>query len=62
MNAIDLKRLRKDHSLTQKALGEMLGYGSNYISRLERGDEKITPRFEKLVRLAIGKKKAKKSP
>jgi transcriptional regulator with XRE-family HTH domain len=61
MTAQDLKELRESHELTQRAMGELLGYNANYIYRLESGKEKITQRFEKLVRSIIGQKKAKKS-
>lgn len=44
-----LRELRDKHHLTQRELGLMLGYSENYIMRLERGHEKITPRFERLV-------------
>lgn len=61
MTAQELKELRRYHGLTQRAMGELLGYTPNYISRLERGDETITQRFEKLVRSIIAQKKVKKS-
>lgn len=60
MNQCELKLLRETHKLTQRALAEMLGYNANYISRLERGDETITPRFAKMVRTILGTKKIKK--
>lgn len=62
MNAEELRNLRNEHGLTQRAMGELLGYTANYISRLERGDEEITQRFEKLVRSVLRTKKMKKSP
>jgi len=42
-------------------MGELLGYTANYISRLERGDESINNRFEKLLRSVLRPKKPKKS-
>jgi len=61
MTKEELRALRDEHGLTQRVMGELLGYGANYISRLERGDEEITPRFEKLVRAMLRTKKVKKS-
>jgi len=61
MTAQELKDLRQAHELTQRAMGELLGYGANYIYRLESGREKITQRFEKLVRSVFGQRKTKKS-
>jgi len=57
----ELKELRESHGLTQRAMGELLGYTANYISRLERGDESINNRFEKLLRSVLRPKKPKKS-
>jgi transcriptional regulator with XRE-family HTH domain len=62
MTARELRQIREAHGLTQRAMGELLGYTPNYISRLERGDEAITQRFEKLVRSIVMQKKIKKSP
>lgn len=61
MTPIELRELREAHDLTQKAIGELLGYTANYISRLERGDEAITQRFEKLARSVLKNRKPKKS-
>ena len=61
MNHTELRQIRKDRELTQRQMGELLGYTANYISRLERDDEEITERFERLVRLLIFPLKAKKS-
>lgn len=60
MSPRELKALRKSRQLTQRAIGELLGYTANYISRLERGDEDITQRFEKLVRSILQTKRLKK--
>lgn len=60
MTGEELKEIRTDHNLTQRALGELLGYNANYIMRLERGHESITQRFERLVRNMLGNKKVKK--
>lgn len=62
MTKEELKKLREDHALTQRAMGELLGYTANYISRLERGDEAITQRLEKYVRSMLRHKKVRKSP
>jgi transcriptional regulator with XRE-family HTH domain len=61
MTGQELSDLRKRHGLTQRTLAELLGYNINYISRLERGDEKITQRFEKLARTLLREKKSPKS-
>lgn len=61
MTPTELRQLRKDRELTQKQMGELLGYTPNYISRLERGDEDITERFERLVQHLVFPLKAKKS-
>jgi len=53
----NLRALREAHQLTQRALAELLGYTPNYISRLERGDEAISPKFERLVRSMLGTRK-----
>lgn len=60
MDGQELKALREAHNLTQVAIGELLGYTGNYISRLEREDERITKRFEKLVRLLTKQRPSKK--
>ena len=60
MTGEELKEIRTEHNLTQRALGELLGYHANYIMRLERGHESITARFERLVRNMLGNKKVKK--
>lgn len=60
MTPQELKVLRESHHLTQRAIGELLGYTANYISRLERGDETITHRFEKLVRSMLHPTRIKK--
>jgi transcriptional regulator with XRE-family HTH domain len=61
MTKEELKELREAHGLTQRAMGEMLGYHANYVSRLERGDVPITARLEKLLRSVLGQRKTKKS-
>ena len=53
MTGRELQELRSKYDLTQKALGALLGYHANYISRLEREDEVITPRFEKFLRSVL---------
>jgi transcriptional regulator with XRE-family HTH domain len=60
MTPAELRQIRKDHDLTQRQMGELLGYTANYISRLECDQETITPRFEKLVRNVILQRRAKK--
>lgn len=60
MTPVELRQIRKDHDLTQRQMGELLGYTANYISRLERGDVSITSRLEKLVRNVILQRRAKK--
>jgi hypothetical protein len=61
MTGQELREFREDHHLTQKLLGELLGYHTNYISRLERDDEPITERFVKLLIATLGKPRPKKS-
>lgn len=61
MTGEELKTIRTEHDLTQRALGELLGYNANYIMRLERGHADITARFERLVRNMLGQKRKKKS-
>ena len=61
MNGEELKALRDAHGLTQRTMGELLGYGANYIYRLENDKVPITPRFEKLLRAVIGQRKVKQS-
>lgn len=60
MTPTELRQIRKDRELTQRQLGDLLGYTANYISRLERGDEEITERFERLLRHIVFPLKAKK--
>jgi transcriptional regulator with XRE-family HTH domain len=56
----ELRHIRKEHDLTQRQMGELLGYTANYISRLERGEVPITQRLEKLLRNVIFQRRAKK--
>jgi predicted transcriptional regulator len=58
MTPQDLSQRRQRAHLTQKALGELLGYHANYIARLERGEEPITPRFRRLFQALVRKKPA----
>lgn len=58
MQGQDLKVLRQAHGLTQQALAALLGYHPNYIYRLESGQEPITSRCEKLIRILLRPKKA----
>jgi transcriptional regulator with XRE-family HTH domain len=61
MTSEDFKTLRETHGLTQRAMGELLGYTANYVSRLERGEEPITARCEKFIRAILRPKKMDKS-
>jgi transcriptional regulator with XRE-family HTH domain len=61
MTREEFKALREAHGLTQRAMGELLGYTANYISRLERGNEPITPRCEKFIRTILRPKKMEKA-
>lgn len=61
MTPAELRQIRKDRELTQRQMGELLGYTANYISRLERDDEHITGRFETLVMHIIFPLKSKKA-
>lgn len=61
MTGTELRAIRKEHGLTQKALAQLLGYRSaNYIMRLERGHEDITDRFAQMVRMILGNRARKK--
>lgn len=48
-----VKSVRKNKSLTQAELGKMIKTSDSYISRVENGIEKPTPRWIKLVSLAL---------
>lgn len=48
-----VKSVRKNKSLTQAELGEMIRTSDSYISRVENGIEKPTERWIKLVSLAL---------
>jgi DNA-binding XRE family transcriptional regulator len=62
MTPAELKELRIAHGLSQRMMGELLGYHGNTIARIERGDKDtpITKRFEKLVRSIFSQRKVKK--
>jgi len=62
MTAVQLKEIRERHQLTQRGMGQLLGYTPNYISRLERGDEPISQRLERLVKALLQGRKIVKSP
>lgn len=61
MTREELRKIRQQHRLTQKAMAHLLGYSENYIRRLENGHERITQRLEKLVVAMLPKKRMKKS-
>lgn len=46
---VNLRSFRTENGLTQDALGEFLGVGKSYISRVENGKEKLSQ--EKLTKL-----------
>lgn len=46
---VDLKRFRKDNDLTQTVVGEYLGIGKSFISRIESGEVGLPE--EKLIKL-----------
>lgn len=48
-----VKAVRKNKSLTQAQLGKMIMTSYSYISRVENGFETPTPRWIKLVSLAL---------
>ncbi len=58
MTPQELVQRRQRARLTQKALGALLGYHANYIARLERGEEPITPRFLRLFQALVRTKPA----
>ena len=49
MNKELFKALRHDKGLTQKAYGERLGITGNTVSKIERGEARITDR----IRIAV---------
>ena len=69
MTSQELRELRKAHGLTQKQMGEKLGYTGNYIARLERGKTEkgraeplpITQHFETVVFAVFRKEKRTQS-
>ncbi len=46
---VDLKHFRKDNDLTQTVVGEYLGIGKSFISRIESGEVGLPE--EKLIKL-----------
>jgi transcriptional regulator with XRE-family HTH domain len=49
MTGSDLRALRTAHGLTQAQVAQALGYNTNYLARLERGDVPMTPRCARLI-------------
>lgn len=45
------KAIRLYHRLSQKAFAEKLGYATNYMSRVERGETPLTPHLAHLITL-----------
>ena len=46
----ELKEFRKDNSLTQTELGDYLGLGKSFVSKIENGREKLpADKFRKLI-------------
>ena len=62
MTGTELRVLRVSHGLTQRALGELLGYGARHIGRMEREAEgvSVTDRCAKLLKSLLPEKKVKK--
>ena len=54
MTGARVRALRETHGLTQDQVAELLGYTTNYIAIVERGEDiPVAPRFEKLVRALL---------
>ena len=60
MNGDELRHVRENHSLTQEQFAILLGYNANYLAQVERGEVKITKRFERLVQTMFPQKKGEK--
>jgi transcriptional regulator with XRE-family HTH domain len=52
MTGAYLRRIRQRLGLTLAGFGELVSTHWNTIARMERGELRITPRMEKLIRLA----------
>lgn len=61
MTGTDIRAIRLAHGLTQRALAALLGYHTNHLAKIERGEVKVTQHLEKLILFALPKKSAKKS-
>lgn len=52
MSGVELRRVRRRLGLTQVALAGRLAVTPTTVARWERGERRITPAMERLVRLA----------
>jgi transcriptional regulator with XRE-family HTH domain len=53
MTGAGLRRLRRQHGLTQQALAVRLGVTANSVARWERGERTITPPIARLIHLTL---------
>lgn len=51
---IDIKKFRKQRSLTQVEFGKMLGYTHAYISNIENKKERVTDKFLEKLKEVFG--------
>ena len=57
MTPADLKAIRERYNLNRTEFARLLGDSANYLMRIERGEEPISQRFEKIVRFTFPEKK-----
>jgi DNA-binding transcriptional regulator YiaG len=53
MTGAGLRRLRRQHGLTQRALAVRLGVTANSVARWERGERAIAPPIARLIHLIL---------
>ena len=53
MTATELRRLRRRLQLTQAGLANLIGVTANTIARWERGEMRMQPAMDRLVRLTV---------
>jgi len=54
MTASALRRLRRRFGLTQAAFADLVGVTANTVARWERGEMRMQPAMDRLVRLSVG--------
>ena len=60
MTKTQLRDLRKEFGLRQRDMAAELGYSEDHLRHLEKGQAKITKRFEKQIDMWLMKKKLEK--